>query len=573
MKNDSLIQTARGDEPADLLLANAQVINVFSGEILHSHIAVKKGHIAGLGEYEAIKTIDLHGQFVAPGLIDPHVHIESAMVCMAEFARAILPRGTTTVIADPHEIANVWGVAGIEYMLTSSENMPLNVFFTLPSCVPATLMETSGAHLDADALKPMMAHHRIIALGEMMNFPGVVYGDPQVIDKIDAVLHHRKRAEGHCPGLSGKKLNAYLTSCISSDHECTSINEAMEKLRAGMHIMIREGTGAKNLNDLLPMVSEKTSHRIMWCTDDRHPHDICGQGHIDYIIRRAIQSGLDPITAIRMGTLNPAQYFGLHQVGAVAPGRRADLVVLSDLDGFKIKQVYAAGRLMAEDGQMIAELPIQKADLILGAMKVDLSSLDFKIPAKGKSIQVIQLIPGQIITQRTVMDAAILSGYAISDPTRDLLKLAVVERHKGTGNVGKGFVRGFGLQKGALASSVAHDSHNIIVVGVSDQDMSVAVKSVIETSGGLVVVCDGKILAQLALPIAGLMSPLPLDIVRNHMDRLIAAAKQLGCNVSDPFMTLSFLALPVIPELKLTDKGLFDVSRFTHVPLFTDERF
>jgi adenine deaminase len=337
-----------------------------------------------------------------------------------------------------------------------------------------------------------------------------------------------------------------------------------------MHIMIREGTGAKNLTDLCPLVSARTARRIMWCTDDRHPHDICNEGHIDYMIRRVIQSGIDPVTAIQIGTINPAQYFGLRHIGAIAPGRRADMIVISDLDRFDIKQVYAAGNLAAEDGQVVCEIPGHAADNLFATMNVNPASLDFAIPAKTNTVKVIELVPGQIITRRLDMNVAIKNGHAVSDPSQNLLKLAVVERHKGSGNIGKGFVRGFGLRQGALASSVAHDSHNIIVVGANDDDMNTAVKALVETGGGLAVVCHGEIKARLALPIAGLMSAEPLEVVRCQIDQLIKAAKELGCIVSDPFMTLSFLALPVIPELKLTDKGLFDANRFDHVPLFSE---
>jgi len=570
MKIEDLIKTAKGDEPADLLLTNAQIINVFSGEILRDSIAVKDGYIAGIGDYDALKTMDMQDKFIAPGLIDAHVHIESSMVCASEFARAIIPKGTTTVVADPHEIANVWGAAGIEYMLNASEHLPMNILFTLPSCVPATQMETSGAKLGAEDLKKFFSHERIVALAEMMNFPGVINCDPEVMSKIKLAGKYRKPVEGHSPGLSGKGLNAYLCPGISSDHECTTIEESYEKLRNGMHIMIREGTGAKNLSDLLPLVNSKTAGRIMWCTDDRHPDDINDEGHIDYIIRRAIQYGIDPITAIRIGTINVAQYFNLRHIGAIAPGRRADFIIIGNLNRFDIQQVYTQGRLAAENGRMVREIPTDASFDAFSQIKIDPEKLDFKITAAGRRIKVIELVPKQIITRQILMPAKIEENLAVADPSRDLLKIAVVERHKGTGDIGKGFVKGFGLQKGALASSVAHDSHNIIVVGAADNDMKAAVKGVVESNGGFVVACDGKIKARLPLPIAGLMSTEPLAQVRKQIDNLIDAVKILGCNVVDPFMTLSFLALPVIPELKLTDQGLFDVIRFSHVPLFVD---
>jgi adenine deaminase len=569
MNHINLIKTARGDEPADLLLTDAKIINVFSGEVLNNHIAIKDGYIAGLGDYSAHKTVNLKGKYVAPGLIDAHVHIESAMVCVSEFARAVIPQGTTTVVADPHEIANVDGIAGIGYMLKTSENLPMNVYFTLPSCVPATHMETAGAQLNSEDLKPFLSNDRVVALAEMMNFPGVINGDEDVLKKIEFTFTHHKPADGHSPGLSGKSLSAYLSAGISSDHECTTVDEAMEKLRAGMHIMIREGTGVKNLSALLPIVNLKTAHRIMWCTDDRHPHDICDEGHIDFMIRRAIAAGIDPVTAIRIGTLNPALYFGLSHLGAIAPGKRADLIVLSDLDHFDVKQVYTAGVLAAENNQIKAEIKSDYNVRLPVSMNVDPAALDFSIPAGNGKARVIELVPGQIITRQVLMDTLIEKGLAKADPSRDMLKLAVVERHKGTGNIGKAFVKGFGLKKGALASSVAHDSHNIIVVGVNDADMAAAVKWIAEQGGGLAAACNGKLTATLPLPVAGLMSTQPLHIVRMQIDQMIRAAKEFGCMLPDPFMILSFLALPVIPELKLTDEGLFDVDRFEHVNIYT----
>ena len=417
-----------------------------------------------------------------------------------------------------------------------------------------------------------MDHERIVGLGEMMNFPGVIGGDETVIQKISDALSHHKPVDGHAPGLTGKSLNAYLTAGIGSDHECTGVSEAMEKLRRGMHIMIREGTGAKNLRELLPVVNEKTAHQLMWCTDDRHPQHICDQGHIDFMIRTAIASSIDPVTAIRIGTLNPARYFGLRQLGAIAPGMQADMVVFSNPGQFKAEQVYVGGRLVAENGRMTLGREAQEILDNPSTMNVKPGSIDFGIPAQTENIRVMTLVPGQIVTGQTVAAASIENGFAVSDPARDILKLAVVERHKGTGNVGKGFVSGFGLKKGALASSVAHDSHNIIVAGVTDDDMIAAVRGVIEMNGGLAVVSDGRTLARLALPIAGLMSTEPIESVRNQMDDLIRAALALGARIPDPFMTLSFLALPVIPELKLTDKGLFDVMQFKHTPLFAGSK-
>jgi len=569
-----LIKAAKGEHPVDCLFTNARIINVFSNEIISGYIAVSDGYIVGIGDYPADypakKIIDLKKRYVAPGFIDAHVHIESSMTSVSEFAKAVICRGTTTVVADPHEIANVMGTAGIDYMLKVSENLPVNVFFTLPSCVPATAMETSGAVLDAEILEPYLSHERIVALAEMMNFPGVIFREDEVMQKIKNTLLHHKPVDGHAPGLNGKDLNAYAAAGITSDHECTTAGEAMEKLRLGMHIMIREGTGAKNLNDLLPVVNEKTADRIMWCTDDRHPYDICTQGHIDFILRTAIRGGVDPLTAIRIGTWNPAGYFGLEKLGAVAPGKKADMVVFSDLQNLMAEEVYSSGQLVAANGKLIEGGVSNGFANCPAAMNVKTGSFNFEISAEKEKIRVIELVEKQIITRQAVCDAKIENGLAVADASADILKIAVIERHKGTGNIGKGFVSGFGLKKGAIASSVAHDSHNIIVVGSCDEDMRTAVERIIEMNGGLTAALDQKISAELPLPIAGLMSDKPLETVGSQMDAVTNAAHVMGASVADPFMVLSFLALPVIPELKLTDRGLFDVNQFVHVSLFVD---
>jgi len=565
-----LIRAARGDRPVDLLLTDARIIDVFTGRIINGHIAIFDGHIAGIGDYPAERTISLGNRFVAPGFIDAHVHIESAKVSVAEFARAVLPRGTTTVIADPHEIANVLGTDGIAWMLAEAERQPMTLLFALPSCVPATSMETSGAVLDAESLAPFLSHERIVGLGEMMNFPGVLSGDNDVMEKIRNAHAHRKPVDGHAPGLSGRDLAAYVAAGISTDHETVSADEAMEKLSAGMYIMIREGTGARNLDALIPVITPYTEPYLMLCTDDRHPSDIVTEGHIDFLIRKAVRAGVDPMAAIRMATINPARCFGLTRTGAVAPGRRADLVVLSDLETLSVEQVYSGGILVAENGEMHPAIETPRTRPCPSAMHVRPGALDLSILADGKNIRVIELIPDQIVTRQRIMEAAVTDRFAVSDPGRDLLKMVVVERHKGTGNIGKGFVTGFGLLKGALASSVAHDSHNIIAVGVDDADIRAAIAAVIEREGGLVVVSGGQVDAALALPIAGLMATEPLARVREQFDALNHAACALGARPADPFMILSFLALPVIPELKLTDRGPFDVTQFAHVPLFAE---
>ncbi|MGD9372913.1 MAG: adenine deaminase [Desulfobacterales bacterium] len=568
MNLKELVKAARGDKLCDLLVTNAKIVDVFTGDIVSTSFAVSDGQIIGFGDYNAEKTIDLQGRFVAPGFIDPHVHIESSMACITQFARAVLVHGTTTVAADPHEIANVLGTRGIDYMLQSAKSQPMNIYFTLSSCVPASDMETSGARMTANDLKPFMSDSRIVALAEMMNFPGVIGGDPDVLAKIEIANQHSKPIDGHAPGLTGRDLNAYVSAGIGSDHECTTIHEAAEKLRSGMRIMIRQGTGARNLKDLLPIVNERNARRLMWCTDDRHPHDLLDEGHIDTIIRQAIGLGLDPIIAIQMATINPAEYFRLDHLGAIAPGRQADFVIFSDLEALRIEQVYFRGIQVAADGKMKPEIQAPEPLPLQSSIFVKADEVDFSIPAKGTRMRVIEVVPDQLITRQLIDDVPIFKDLAVSDPSRELLKMAVVERHKGTGNIGKAFVKGLGIKKGALASSVAHDSHNIIVVGTNDEDMKTALTAIAEMGGGLAAVSDGKLLANLSLPIAGLMSLEPLDKVRMGVDRLIEVSHDLGSKLINPFMTLSFLALPVIPELKLTDKGLIDVQRFEIVPLF-----
>jgi adenine deaminase len=568
MDRSDIIQTAAGRSPADLLLVDARVVNVFNGQLSTANIAVKDGWIAGLGDYRARKTVDLQGRVVTPGFIDAHVHIESAMISVGEFARAVAPRGVTTVIADPHEIANVLGTAGLRYMLACAEEQPIRIRYTLPSCVPATEMETAGARLTAADLEAFIQQEKFLALGEMMNFPGVIQAAPEVLQKIAVAQKARKPADGHCPGLGGKALAAYLAAGVNSDHECTSAAEAREKLAAGMMIMVREGTAAKNLDDLFDAITPRTYRRMMWCTDDRHPHDLLTEGSIDFILRRAIKKGLDPIMAVTMATLIPADYFGLRDTGAVAPGRRADLVVFNDLEAMDIERVYCGGIKVAQGGTVCSEIPKPASKPIPGSMRLSSAAVDLAVPAAGTGLRAIEIVPDQIVTAERILETPLRNGYAVADPDRDLLKLAVIERHAFTGNIGIGFVRGFGLKRGALASSVAHDSHNIVVAGTADSDMHAAVNAVVAMQGGLAVVSGGNVDAALPLPVGGLMSDAPLPRVCEQLDRLLAASRALGSRLRDPFMTLSFLALPVIPHLKLTDKGLVDVDRFRIVPLF-----
>jgi adenine deaminase len=568
MNLPSIITVARGDAPADLLLTGTRIVNVFSGRVIDGSIAVKDGYIVGFGDCEAAETIDLKGRTVAPGFIDAHVHIESSMTCVSEFARTVAACGTTTVVADPHEIANVLGTAGIDYMLRSAEGQPMDCLFALPSCVPATDMETAGARLEAGDLEPFMDHPRIVALAEMMNYPGVIFTDPDVMAKLDLARSHRLAMDGHAPGLSGRRLAAYAAAGIASDHECTRAEEALEKLELGIHIMVREGTCARNLDALFPVINAGTWRRMMWCTDDRHPHDLLTEGHVDAVIRKAVAKGLDPVTAIRMGTLNPADYFGIRDAGAIAPGRKANLVLFSDLADIRAEAVFYMGRPVARDGRLLPGVQRPDPVAVPPSMNLDLQRLDLSIPAKGRRMRVIRAIADQVVTRCEIMDVTEKDGLAVADVAGDLLKMCVVDRYTGKAHTGRGFVTGLGLKRGAIASSVAHDSHNIIVAGATDADMVAAVTAVVKMGGGFAAACDGKVLADLPLPVAGLMSDQPVETVRRQMDGMIAAARDLGAALSDPFMTLGFLALPVIPDLKLTDRGLVDVTRFEVVSLF-----
>ena len=568
MSQAATIQAARGGRKADLLLTNCRIVNVFSGEIERGSIAIADGNIVGTGPYDALRTEDMGGRYVCPGFIDAHLHIESSMAGVSEFARSVVVNGTTTVVADPHEIANVLGTTGLDYMLASAENQPINVYYALPSCVPATDLETSGARLDAADLKPYWGNDRIVALGEMMNFPGVLNADPMVMAKLASARAHRRPVDGHAPGLTGKDLNAYVAAGIRSDHECTTADEAAEKLRAGMHIMIREGTTARNLTALLPVVTEQTRRQIMWCTDDRHPQELLEDGHIDDILRCAIAQGLEPVTAIQMATINPATYFGLHHLGAIAPGRQADLVVFPTLDSPRAEAVYCRGTLTARGGKLLPSVrPPRPVDLP-PAMDLDPTAIDLRVRAENKKMRVIEIVPDQVVTGQSVVPVKQSEGLAVADPDRDLAKIAVIERYSGTARSGIGFVRGLNLKHGALASSVAHDSHNIITAGTNDEDMLAAVAAIVQMGGGLAIVSGTKVIAALALPIAGLMSNEPLVEIHRQMQLLVEAARACGTRLHDPFMTLSFLALAVIPELKITDRGLIDVNRFSAVPLF-----
>ena len=564
------LAVARGDEPADLLLRNARLVNVLSGEIHPADIALAGPVIAGIagigGGYGARREIDLAGRYVCPGFLDAHVHIESSMVPPSEFARAVVPRGVTTVVTDPHEIGNVLGLEGIRFMIRDAEGSPLDVRINAPSCVPATDLETSGARLEAEDLASLLAEPSLLGLAEVMNFPGVVQGDERVLAKLRAF--RGRVVDGHCPGLSGHRLSAYVAAGISSDHECVTVGEAREKLRLGLAIFLREASNARNLRDLLPLATPANERRLCLCTDDRHPVDLLEEGSIDHLVRLTIAAGVDPVVAIRMATLNTAEHYRLHDRGAVAPGRRADLVVFSDLSAPRAEQVFAGGELMAEDGRMVHERPRRSYGHLPRTVRIDPDLLDFTIRAIGSRARVIGVIPDQLITRHLTLEVSARGGLAVADTGRDLLKMAVVERHRGTGNIGLGFVQGIGLARGAIAGTVAHDHHNLVVIGADDASMRTAALAVAREGGGQAVALGEEVLALLPLPIAGLMSDRPIEEARDRMHELLDAAHGLGARLRDPFMAMSFLALEVIPSLKLTDKGLVDVERFEVVPLF-----
>lgn len=586
------IALAKGQEKVDLLIKNTKIVNVFSGDIYQSDVAIADGIFIGFGEsYDAKEVHDAQGRYMCPGLIDGHIHIESTFLSPREFCKVVAHHGTSAVVCDPHEIANVLGPKGIDYFIQSSIGLPVKIFFMMPSCVPATHMETSGATiLDKDIDEYIHRYpDRLIGLAEVMNYPGVISEDREILSKLVAVGSRPK--DGHAPLLSGKSLDAYVIAGIGSDHECTNLKEAIEKLRKGMHIMIRQGAHEKNLQDLLPLINEFNSFQISLVSDDRDPVDLKENGHLDYLVRSAISFGLPPIRAIQMVSINTSRYFGLKNIGAIAPGFKGDFLLLDDLHSFRISDVFLDGKRMddgnsskfgnQEDYSLVNNIkPSSTSSLPQNTMHI--KSIDdsnaFVIPANSYTssspqLQVIGVIPGQIITQRRIIPPRVDTRYGlvIADAQRDLAKLAVIERHRSTGNIGLGFVQGLGLQKGAMASSVAHDSHNLIVAGMNDNDMLIAARHVSSIGGGLAVVENERILACLALPIAGLMSNQPIASVISNLSAVNQACMKLGRNViKDPFMLISFLALPVIPSLKLTDRGLVDVDRFCFTSLWID---
>jgi adenine deaminase len=565
---EELIEVAAGEKDADIVLKNGMVVNVFSGEIYKADVSIQGNRIAGVGSYSGKNVIDVEGKYVCPGLIDGHVHIESSMVSIPEFARVVVPLGTTTVVVDPHEIANVMGSEGILFTLKASKYNPLNVFVMLPSCVPSTELETAGAELKAVDLFPFLSDKWVLGLGEMMNYHGVIARSEDVMDMIK--IASGKRIDGHAPGVTGRRLNAYAAGGIQSDHESVSIEEAREKLRVGFHIMLREGSASKNLLDLLPLVTERNADRFIFVTDDKHPGDLLSEGHVNHMLKLAIAHGIEPALAVKMCSLNAAEYYGLERRGALGPGYYADIAVIESFETCRASLVLKHGEVVARDGVPVYELPSRYKHPLRSSVNIKAISVDdFTISASEGKANVIGLVPGQITTEWLREKPAVKNGRVVADPSHDIVKLAVIERHHASGNIGLGLVKGFGLKRGAFASSVAHDSHNIIVVGVDESDMLCAVQRIAEMQGGLCVCSGGTSIESLALPIAGLMSEESMGEVRDKLEALNAGVGKLGIGISDPFTAVSFLALPVVPKLKLTDKGLVDVEGFKFVDLFS----
>ena len=565
---ESMIKTAAKHTIADLVIKNGRIIDVFNLEIIEEDLAIKDGMIVGIGDYEGVEVVDARGAFICPGLIDGHVHMESSMIHPFYFTRTILSHGVTTIITDPHEIANVSGINGIQFMFDATEDVPVDVFFMLPSCVPATSFEHNGATIQATDLEPFYSHERVIGLAEVMDFPAVRDTDENMIAKIAQAVKHNKKIDGHGAGLAAADLNIYASAKIKTDHECVTPQEAKERIRRGMYVMMREGSVAKDVKALLPLVNEKNARRFLFCTDDKHLDDLVIEGSIDHNIRIAIGEGLDPLIAIQIATLNAAECFSLSDRGAIAPGYRADFLFIEDLEKFTIKDIFKDGVKMENNSSM--SLPHHISDNVLGSVKLaTLTSNDIELKvSEDRPCNIIEIIPNSLVTRHITEIAPVKQGKFVPSVTRDLLKLSVIERHKQTGNIGLGIVKGFKIKNGAIASTVAHDSHNIVSVGTNDEDMLVAVRTLEEMQGGLVVVKNGKVLAKLALQISGLMASSPTESVLHSLKELHQALHLLGSQTTfNPFVALSFLSLPVIPALKLTDTGLFDVTRFNHIDI------
>ncbi len=559
------MKIALGEKKAGLVLKNCQVINVLNGQIEKGDVAIDDGMVVGVGMYDGITEEDMNGMYVCPGFIDGHVHIESSMLTPSQFAKLVMPLGTTTIIADPHEIANVTGVAGIEYMLEASGRTPLETYVMLPSCVPSTEFEAAGATLLAKDLRPLLSHPKVLGLGEMMNYPGVIQGDADVHEKLDMMIGGH--IDGHAPQVRGNELNAYLSCGVTTDHECTTKEEMLEKVGKGMFVHIREGSATRNLEPLLAGVTDANSRRLMFCTDDKQPMDILAEGHIDHNVRKAISLGLSPITAIQMASLNIAECYHLRHKGAIAPGFDADFLVLSDFENVRVERVYKSGKLVAEGGKALFESMPSVDERVRDTVHIEaIDDLDLTLNIPTGIARVISLIDHEIITKSVVRKVDLEEGAFKHNDKLDILKLAVIERHNNTGNVGIGLVEGYGLKHGAVALTIAHDSHNIIVIGDNDDDMRLAVTKLKEMTGGMCICQDGEVVDSLRLEVGGLMTDSPLDEVTAKVDAMNKKAIAMGVSKTiEPFMTLAFLALPVIPELKLTDLGLFDVTSFQFV--------
>ena len=567
MNKKHLIRVAQGLEPADLVLKNAEVFHVYTGEFILCDIAIADGYIAGTGSYFGIEEIDMQGRYITPGFIDAHVHIESSMLTPYQFAKAALPCGVTTIVTDPHEIANVCGAKGIQYMLDATEQLPLNVYFMLPSCVPATDFEDSGAVLLAEDLEPFMEHPRVLGLAEVMNAPGVLQQDENVMAKLE--MAGKGRIDGHAPGLTSSQLMGYAAAGITTDHECITKEQALDRLRAGIKVMLREGSAAKNMRGLLPTVNPDTAPYFMFCADDKIPAELLDSGYINYMVKAAIEEGVSVANALQIATINAARHYGIKDAGAILPGRRADLLVFDNLDEWKPRQVYKDGRLAVDNGQLLQEgRNCDNSSLEHTVNLAPVTVESFRLPLKTEMANVIGLVPYQIVTKKAVLSVKREDGCAVSDVENDILKLAVLERHHATGNIGLGLVKGFGLKRGALASTVGHDSHNLIVIGTNDEDMLAAVQELQRIGGGICIAEDGQIRGVLPLPVGGLMTNEPALMVAKQQAEMIALAREMGVpEFYSPFLTLAFLSLPVIPSLKLTDRGLVDVDSFKFIPL------
>lgn len=569
-----LIDTAAGRIPADLVIKNCKVVHVFSGKIVEGDIAISGGQIAGIGEYEGKEVVDAEGRFAAPGFIDSHIHIESSYVSPEEIGRLLVPHGGTTIIADPHEIVNVCGLTGLQYMMEAAKGTALDIKYLLPSCVPATPFEHSGAEMNASDMKEPIKWDRILGLGEFMNFPGVIGADDSVLDKLMVAKEEGKIIDGHAPGILGKELNAYTAARILADHECATIEEMEERLERGMYILLRQGSACHNLRDLLKGVTVENSRRCLLCSDDRQPKTILHEGHLDNHLKICVEEGVDAITAIRMATLNAAECFGLKDRGAIAPGYRGDIVLLDDLKEFCVNKVWIHGELVAENGKYLPEIHLHDISAVKGSVIVkDFSKEKLQMHLKSNKVNVIEILPGGVVTGKTTAEITLNEqGEFVYNAEEDIVKIAVVERHHGTGNVACGFLKGYGLQYGAVALSIAHDSHNIIVVGVNDEEMEFAVQSLIAQEGGIVLVKEGQVIACMPMPIGGLMSDQKGEWVEQQLTDIHEKAyKELGIKGDvEPVMTLCFMSLAVIPEVKITDMGLFDVTTFSFIPVEAD---